>query len=58
MLHVWNGFKLKAFGYVKSLEPKSLIYSTEKKNRCAGQIISLEETYTVLNVICVQLTVM
>ena len=57
MLRVWNSFKLKAFGYIKSLEPKSLIYSTEK-NRCAGQIISLEETYTVLNVICVQLTVM
>ena len=34
MLHVWNGFKLKAFGYIKSLEPKSLIYPTEKKQMC------------------------
>ena len=25
MLHVWNGFKLKACGYIKSSEPKSLI---------------------------------
>ena len=31
MLHVWNGFKLKACGYIKSLEPKCLIYATVKQ---------------------------
>ena len=38
MLNVWNGFKLKACGYIKSLEPKSPVYATVKQMCWRGNL--------------------